>query len=122
MPGTDPAPEASAQHEAPKTRVGRDRLPGRSPSRRSLCSRLTPPELPGRRPRPPFELALGLSASALPRSIPRRRDRLGRWDVLVDPEEVVRVVLPLQRLQAMPLLGAIGRADPVFALLHQEVD
>src|SRR5436190_15758953 len=46
----------------------------------------------------------------------------GRRDVLVDAEEVLGVVLPLQRLQAVVLLRAVGLPHSVLALVHQEVD
>src|SRR5206468_6233511 len=47
---------------------------------------------------------------------------LARRDVLVQPEEVVGVVAPLERLEAVVLLGAVRLADPLLALIHQEVD
>src|SRR2546422_10687677 len=43
-------------------------------------------------------------------------------DVLVEAEEVVGVVLALQGLQAVILLGPVGLADALLALVHQEVD
>ena len=43
-------------------------------------------------------------------------------DVLVEPEEIGLVVLPLEGLQATVLLGAVRLADPLLALIHQEVD
>src|SRR5829696_10429593 len=42
-------------------------------------------------------------------------------DVLVEAEEVVRVVATLQRLEPVVLLGPVGSADPLLTLLHQEV-
>src|SRR5215210_4787554 len=45
-----------------------------------------------------------------------------RPDVLVQPEDVVRVVAPLQRLEAVVLLRPVGLPDALLALLHQEVD
>src|SRR4029453_6930421 len=46
---------------------------------------------------------------------------LVRWDVLVPPEEVVGVVFALQRTQAVVLRRPIGLANPILALLHQDV-
>src|SRR6266496_6649494 len=46
---------------------------------------------------------------------------LGRRDVLIDPEEVVRVVAPLQLLQTSVLLGAVRVTDPTLALVAEEV-
>src|SRR5581483_11167380 len=46
---------------------------------------------------------------------------LGRRDVLVDPEDVARVVAALQRLQATVLLGAVGLADALLALVAEEI-
>src|SRR5207249_3229197 len=46
----------------------------------------------------------------------------GRRDVLVDPEEVLRVVAALQLLQARVLLGAVGLAHAGLALVAEEVD
>src|SRR5205807_2749641 len=42
--------------------------------------------------------------------------------VLVDAEEVVRIVLPLYRLQPVVLLRAVGGSDPVLPLVAEEVD
>jgi hypothetical protein len=41
--------------------------------------------------------------------------------VLVEAEEVVRVIATLERLERVVLLGPIGLADPLLALLHEEV-
>jgi hypothetical protein len=46
---------------------------------------------------------------------------LGRRDVLVDPEEVVRVVLSLQGLQPVVLLRPVGLPDPLRTLIAQEI-
>src|SRR5713101_4079329 len=48
--------------------------------------------------------------------------RLVRRDVLVHPEEVVRVVLPLQSLQAVVPFRSVRLPDPLLAFVHQEVD
>src|SRR5829696_4312358 len=45
-----------------------------------------------------------------------------RRDVLVEPEEVVWVVLALECLQAIVLGRAVGLADPILPFLHEEVD
>src|SRR4051812_26312255 len=50
-----------------------------------------------------------------------RRAPLTRGAVLVEPEEVVGVVLLLETLQPRKLLGTIGLADAILALLHEEV-
>src|SRR5215212_11048956 len=42
-------------------------------------------------------------------------------DVLVEAEEVVRVVAALERLEPVVLLGPVGLADSLLTLLHQEV-
>jgi hypothetical protein len=42
-------------------------------------------------------------------------------DVLVEPEEVRRVVLALEGLQSVVLVGAVGLPDPLLALFHEEV-
>src|SRR4029453_8282821 len=47
---------------------------------------------------------------------------LRRRDVLVDAEEVVGVILPFQRLQAVVLLRTVRLPHPVFALFHEEVE
>src|SRR5205823_11544300 len=60
-----------------------------------------------------------------PRRVPlatRRLAGLARRDVLVDAEDVLRIDLPLQRLQPVVLLGAVGLAHAVLALVHEEVD
>src|SRR5215204_3439328 len=41
--------------------------------------------------------------------------------VLIEAEEVVGVVATLQRLEPVVLLGPVGLADPLLALLHKEV-
>src|SRR5215212_4728613 len=41
--------------------------------------------------------------------------------VLVEAEEVVRVVAVLQRLEPLILLSPVGLADPLLTLLHEEV-
>src|SRR4029453_1077448 len=51
-----------------------------------------------------------------------RGEPLGGRDVLVQPEEVVRVVAALERLQLVVLRRAVRIADPLLALFHQEVD
>src|SRR5207249_2975133 len=62
--------------------------------------------------------------SASRRSASSRFTVLVRGDVLVDPEEVVRIPLPLQRLQPVVLVGTVGGADPLLALfgVREEVD
>src|SRR5262249_14970893 len=47
---------------------------------------------------------------------------LSRRDVLVDPEEVVRVVLLLDRLQPVELLRSVRLAHAIRALVPEEVD
>jgi hypothetical protein len=42
-------------------------------------------------------------------------------DVLVQAEEVHRIVGPLQRLETLELFETIGSPDPLLALVHQEV-
>src|SRR5215207_9770491 len=44
-----------------------------------------------------------------------------RRDVLVQPEEVRRIVGALERLQPLVLVGTVGLPDPLLALIHQEV-
>ena len=44
------------------------------------------------------------------------------WDVLVEPEEVVRVVLRLDRGEPVPGRAGIGRTDARLALVAEEVD
>jgi hypothetical protein len=46
--------------------------------------------------------------------IAKAMTELIRRDVLVEPEEVVGVVLPLQRLQAVVLPPAVGLADSLL--------
>src|SRR5262245_29899126 len=50
-------------------------------------------------------------------SIPARR-----WDVVVEPEEVGRVVTTLDRPQPLPCRPWVGRADPRLALVAEEAD
>src|ERR671919_1343272 len=45
-----------------------------------------------------------------------------RADVLVQPEDVLRVIAALERLQALVLLLPVGLPDPLLTLLHEEVD
>src|SRR5881628_658 len=58
---------------------------------------------------------------AVPSDIDRPGCALAGRDVLVEPEEVVRVVRPLEGLQSLVLLRSIGLADPVLPLVHEEV-
>src|SRR5215218_6445355 len=44
-----------------------------------------------------------------------------RRDVLVQPEEVRRIVGALERLQPLVLLCTVCLADPLLALIHEEV-
>ena len=44
-----------------------------------------------------------------------------RLDVLVDMEEVVRIILAFNPSQPLVVV-AVGGLDPVLALLHHEVD
>src|SRR5919106_3257735 len=44
-----------------------------------------------------------------------------RWDVLVQAEEVVRVILPLQGLQPIVFLSSVSLANSLLSLLHEEV-
>ncbi len=44
-----------------------------------------------------------------------------RLDILVDTEQIVRVVLRLNRRQALVVV-AVGRLDAVLALVHHHVD
>ena len=50
------------------------------------------------------------------------RDLAGRRDVLVQPEEVVRVVLRLDLRQPVPGRARVGGAHPVLALVAEEAD
>src|SRR5262249_49190313 len=54
----------------------------------------------------------------------RRTLALVRRDVLVEPEEVVRIPLPLQRLQPVELVRPVGGADSplAFFVARHEVD
>src|SRR2546430_21682 len=46
---------------------------------------------------------------------------LGRRNVLVDPEEVLGVIAPLELLQTSVFLGAVRLTDAILALVAEEV-
>src|SRR5580692_5945321 len=95
----------AAADDAPTTRKS---LPNRRP-RSSSSARTTP--------------ALSSTTNSTGRDICRRLGAglAGGLDVLVDVERVVRVV-PVLDLGEPVVVAAVGRLDPVLALVHQEVD
>src|SRR4029453_10082594 len=52
----------------------------------------------------------------------RSRARAGRWDVLVEPEEVGGVVLRFDRAQPIPRRARVCLAHPLLALITEKVD
>src|SRR5215218_11340615 len=62
----------------------------------------------------------GARAEALAHGVEQARNLVWR-DVLVQPEEVRRIVGALERLEPLVLVGTVGLPDPLLALIHHEV-